>query len=271
MPTSQKHPGLSLRQWRFFLFRLLAGHWVDSADCLREAQVRRQGGYTQGNLSFHPSEKKHPARDGFTNQLLIDMKLVQLCIYSATAIKTSCSIFCFLFWSMQWGQMPRGWHRTGCQVASVRRGWDRLVTDKDGSRQPSPGHSWAHGSAFPTGKVLVRKGRTQLRAKGEGKNVTNSRGNTPQSQQSRRCSIWCPSRGFTPGCRKPTCVEGKSVKEKFQRNLSADSALCTTPCWLLRAECREFGSQGLMLNLGRRGSMERSWFCFYLCFSISTF
>lgn len=79
---------------------------------------------------------------------------------------------------------------------------------------------------------------------------------------------WCPSRGFTLGCRKPTWVQGKSVKgKKFQGNLCADCTLPTTPCRLLRAESREFGSQGLMLSLGRRGSMKRGCFCLCLCFS----
>lgn len=181
MLKSQNHPVLSLRQWRFFLFCLLAGHQVDSADCLREAQVRRQGGYTQGNLSFHPSEKKHPASDGFANQPLIDMKFVQLCIYLATATKASCNIWCFFFWSMQWVQMPRGWHRTGCQVAPVRRGWDCPMTDKDGSSQPSTGHSWAHSSAFPTGKAWVRMQNT-AQSQGWGKKCDKQqRQHTPKS------------------------------------------------------------------------------------------
>lgn len=156
MRTRQKHPGLSLRQWRFFLFRLLAGHWVDSADYLREAQVRRQAEYTQRNLSSHPSEKKNPSQRWFRKPAINRREFVQLCVYLSSATKASFSIL-FLFLKRAAGADAQGLTQDRLPGGLRKEGWDHPMPDEDCSTQPSTGHSWAHSSAFPTGKAWVRK------------------------------------------------------------------------------------------------------------------
>lgn len=242
MRTRQKHPGLSLRQWRFFLFRLLAGHWVDSADYLREAQVRRQAEYTQRNLSSHPSEKKNPSQRWFRKpainrrEVCTTLRLFIYCYQSKFQHFVSFSEACSgcRCPGADPGQAARWSQKGGVGSPYARRG---LLHTTQHRAQLSPQLSFSHRES------LGKEGRTQLRAKDEGKNVTNRRGNTHQNRWRRKCSIWCPSTGFTPGCRRPTCVEGKSVKgKKFQGKLCADCTLCKNPCRLLRVECREFGS-----------------------------
>lgn len=148
MCTSQKHQGLSLRQWRSFLFCLLAGHWVDSADHLREAQVRRQGGFTQRNLSFHPSEEKTPTQCWFCNPAPDWQEVCTTLHLFGCCYKSKSQHFVFLFFEVC----------SGCRCPGAARwplwGGAGITLCQTGMVPDSPEQGTAEPTAqlFPQGK-----------------------------------------------------------------------------------------------------------------------